>query len=166
MSTNKEDMMGGSIICGVDDSESAKGAARVACALADELGLRLVFVCVVEADAPAAEMNAIAGRLEQLSIRASDVDCGADWPVEAGHPGDCLVNAATKADASGSISADVSRLAPCPVVVVPPGGDARVNGHRDGRGDGDLAGGIARFGLGVGGTDFVGGIARFGLGSP
>jgi nucleotide-binding universal stress UspA family protein len=175
--------MAGSIICGVDDSESAKGAARVARALAGELGRRLVFVRVVEAEAPAAKMNAIAGRLEQPSPGASDVDCGAAWLVEAGHPADCLVNAASKADASmivggstgprssllGSISADVSRRAPCPVVVVPPGGDARVNGHRDGReggDDDDLPGGIARLGLGIGGTDFVGGIARFGLGSP
>ena len=30
--------MAGSIICGVDDSQSAKGAARVARALAGELG--------------------------------------------------------------------------------------------------------------------------------
>jgi nucleotide-binding universal stress UspA family protein len=177
-------MMAGSIICGVDDSESAKGAARVARALAVELGLRLVILRVVEAEAPAAKMNAIAGRLEQLSTGASDVDCGAAWPVEAGHPADCLVKAATKADASmivvgstgprssllGSISADVSRRASCPVVVVLPSSDARVNGHHNGResagDDGDLVGGIARFGLGFGGTDFVGGITRFGLGSP
>jgi hypothetical protein len=76
----------------------------------------------------------------------------------------------------GSISADVSRRAPCPVVVVPPGGDARVNGHSDPRVNGhsgrrgtavedrDFAGGIARLGLGDGGTEFAGGIARFGLG--
>jgi nucleotide-binding universal stress UspA family protein len=76
----------------------------------------------------------------------------------------------------GSISADVSRRAPCPVVVVPPGGGARVNGHPDVRvaghpggresagEDRDFAGGIARLGLGDGGTEFAGGIARFGLG--
>jgi nucleotide-binding universal stress UspA family protein len=175
--------MAGSIICAVDDSESAKGAARVARALAGELGLGLVFVRVVEADAPEAKMSAIAGWLEQLSVGASDVDCSAAWLIEAGHPADCLVNAAMKADASmivvgstgprssllGSISADVSRRARCPVVVVPPGGDARVNGHRDEReragDDDDLSGGIARLGLGIGGTEFVGGIARFGLGS-
>jgi hypothetical protein len=59
----------------------------------------------------------------------------------------------------GSISADVSRRAPCPVVVVPPGAH-----ERDG-GDDDFAGGIVRFGLGNGGTEFAGGIVRFGLGA-
>jgi nucleotide-binding universal stress UspA family protein len=180
--------MAGSIICGVDDSKSAKGAARVARALAGELGLELVFVRVVEADAP--EVSAITERLERLSADANDVDCGAAWLVEAGHPADRLVAAATKAGAAmivvgstgprssllGSISADVSRRASCPVVVVPSGGGARVNGHPDVRvaghpggresagEDRDFAGGIARLGLGDGGTEFAGGIARFGLG--
>ena len=166
--------MAGSIICGVDDSESAKGAARVARALAGELGRGLVFVRVVEPDAPDAKVSAIAERLERLSAGASDVDCGAGWLVEAGHPADRLVAAAGKADASmivvgstgprssllGSISAAVSRRAPCPVVVVPPGADARRDG-RPGGNERDVAGGIVRFGLGGGGTDVTGGIARF-----
>jgi nucleotide-binding universal stress UspA family protein len=38
----------GAIICGVDDSESAKEAARVARALGAKLGHRLVFVRVLE----------------------------------------------------------------------------------------------------------------------
>ena len=132
-----------SIICGVDDSDSAKGAARVARALASELGLRLVFVSVLEPDAPDARMNATAERLERLTSGATDVDCGAAWLVEAGHPADRLAAVARKTGAEmivvgstgprsslpGSISADVSRRAPCPVVVVPPGADARVNGH-------------------------------------
>ena len=63
--------MAGSIICGVDDSASAKGAARVARALAGELGLGLVFVRVVEPDAPDAKVSAIAGRLERLRAGAS-----------------------------------------------------------------------------------------------
>lgn len=175
--------MSGGIICGVDDSESAKGAARVARTLSSEIGLDVLFVRIVEPDAPDAKVNAMAERLQRLSAGASDGDCGAAWLVEAGHPADGLVSAAKRAHASlivvgstgprssllGSVSADVSRRAPCPVVVVPPGADAAV----DGRGDGDdldggareFAGGIARFGLGSGGTDFAGGIARFGLGS-
>ena len=44
--------MAGSIICGIDDSESAKGAARVARGLSSKLGLGLVFVRVVEDGAP------------------------------------------------------------------------------------------------------------------
>jgi nucleotide-binding universal stress UspA family protein len=172
--------MAGSIICGVDDSESAKGAARVARALSSELGLGLIFVRVIEPDAADAKVGAVAERLERLRAGATAVDSGAAWLVDAGHPADGLVAAATRAQASmivvgstgsrssllGSVSADVSRRAPCPVVVVPPGADAHVNGHSGGRevgsADRDFAGGIARFGNSVGSTEFAGGIVRFG----
>jgi nucleotide-binding universal stress UspA family protein len=133
----------GAIICGVDESESAKGAERVARLLGGELGLEVIFVRVVEPDAPEAKLNAIAERLERLSAGASEVDCGAAWYVDAGHPADGLVAAARKTGASlivvgstgprssllGSVSADVSRRAPCPVVVVPPGADAPLEGR-------------------------------------
>jgi hypothetical protein len=148
--------------------------------LAGELGLRLVFVRVVDPDAPDAQVSAIAERLERLSAGASDVDCGAAWVVEVGHPADRLVMAANDAGATmivvgsggprssllGSISADLTRRAPCPVVVVPPGADARVNGRRNGSEAGNThhAGGIARLGLGRGRPELVGGIARFELG--
>jgi nucleotide-binding universal stress UspA family protein len=135
--------MASSIICGIDDSASAKGAARVARALAGELGLGLVFVSVHEPDAPDAHVSAIIERLERLTSGATDVDCGAGWLVEAGHPADRLAAVAresaaalivvgssgTRSSLLGSISADLSRRAPCPVVVVPPGADARVDGH-------------------------------------
>jgi nucleotide-binding universal stress UspA family protein len=131
-----------------EDSESAKGAARVARVLSSELGLGLIFVRVVEPETPNAGMSALAERLQRLRAGATDVDGGATWLVDAGHPADGLVAAATKADASlivigstgprssrlGSISADVSRRAPCPVVVVPPGADAHMNGQAIERG--------------------------------
>lgn len=161
--------MSGAIICGVDDSESAKGAARVARALSSALGRGVIFVRVVEADAPGTKISAITERLERLSGGAHELDCGAAWSVDVGHhPADGLVAAAKKADASmivvgssgprssllGSVSADVSRRAPCPVVVVPPGADARADGPSDGSerdaNATELAGGIARFGLGNG----------------
>jgi nucleotide-binding universal stress UspA family protein len=175
--------MTGAIMCGFDDSESARAAARVARALSSELGLGLIFVRVVEPEAHDASVSAVAERLERLTDGATQVDCGAAWLVDAGHPADGLVAAATKAKAAmivvgstgprssllGSVSADVSRRAPCPVVVVPPGADANSDGRARGReldkADHDFAGGIARFGLGGGGTDFAGGIVRFGLGS-
>lgn len=177
--------MVGSIICGVDDSESAKGAARVARGLSAQLGLRLVFVRVVEAGSANEQISAIAERLERLSGCTPEVDCGADWLVEVGHPADRLVAAAADEHASlivvgstgprssllGSVPAEVSRRAQCPVVVVPPGADASVNGH----GDSDLGDAIARFGLGpnseqapttndADARDFAGGIVRFSLG--
>ena len=136
--------MSGSIICGVDDSESAKGAARVARGLSAQLGSRLVFVRVVDNGSPDGEISAVAARLQQLAEGATEVDCGAQWLVEVGHPADRLVAVAKKEAASlivvgstgprssllGSISADVSRRAPCPVVVVAPGADRSVTNGR------------------------------------
>jgi nucleotide-binding universal stress UspA family protein len=169
--------MTGSIICGVDNSVSARQAARVARVLAGRLGLGLVFVRAVEGSAADAEISATAERLEELSNGAIDVDCGATWLVDAGQPGDCLVDAANKRDAalivvgsspSRSISADAWLRAPCPVVIVPLGAEVSLDETGEGReridDDRDFAGGIARLGLGGGGTDFDGGIARFGLG--
>jgi nucleotide-binding universal stress UspA family protein len=150
----------GSIICGVDGSESAKGAARVARALGRELGLSVVFVAAVERGAGDAYAAAMKERLGHLAAEP-----GAASSLEAGHPADALVRVAEEVEAAlivvgstgprssllGSVSAEVSRRASCPVVVVPPGADARVE---DAGGAGadralDVAGGIARFDLGA-----------------
>jgi nucleotide-binding universal stress UspA family protein len=169
--------MPGSIVCGVDGSESARGAARVARGLSSKLGLGLVFVRVLEDGPPAAPVDATARRLQHLANGASEADRGAGWIVEHGHPADRLVAVAEETEAAlivvgshgprssslGSISLDVSKRAPCPVVVVPPGADTSFERA-------DVAGGIARFdlgesGLGGGAAEPVGGILRFGLGS-
>ena len=137
--------MSGPIICGVDDSGSAKGAARVARELSARLGLPLVFVRVVDDGTHDGEIAAIAARLHYLADHAPEVDGGAHWLVDVGHPADRLVAAAEEENAVlivvgssgprssllGSISADVSRRAPCPVVVVAPGADGPLaNGAR------------------------------------
>ncbi len=174
--------MNGPIICGVDDSDSARGAARVARALSSELRRGVIFVRAVDRRDDDAGVTEFAERLERLSAAVNEADCGATWSVEVGHPADALVTAARRAQAAmivvgstgprssllGSVSADVSRRAPCPVVVVPPGADATVDEHTNGGGSPaarDFAGGSARLRIGDGGTDFAGGIARFGLGS-
>jgi hypothetical protein len=151
--------------------------------LSSKLGLGLVFVRVVEDGAPKKEIGAVAERLERISGGATEVDCGAGWLVEVGHPADRLVAAAAAENAAmivvgstgprssllGSVSAEVSRRAQCPVVVVPPGADARpANIRGDRQGEKEFAGGIVRFGLGAsndGGSDFAGGIVRFSLDS-
>jgi nucleotide-binding universal stress UspA family protein len=192
--------MTGSIICGVDDSESAKGAARVARELSAQTGSRLVFVRVVDEGAPEGETSAVAARLQRLADCAPEVDCGAHWLVEVGHPADRLVAVAKNEVASlivvgstgprssllGSISADVSRRAPCPVVVVAPGAVMNGNARAGVRGrtgptnlveDGDTGatGGFDAAwgpnpanGDGARGDraarDFAGGIVRFGIG--
>ena len=173
--------MNGAIICGVDDSESAKGATRVARALSSELGLGVVFVRAVDRDAADADVDAIAEQLELLRASVSSADGGAAWSVEVGHPADALIAAAKEAQATmivvgstgprssllGSVSAEVSRRSPCPVVVVPPGADVSVDGDVNGvtSSANGLAGGIVRFGLGDDATDVAGGVARLGLGS-
>jgi nucleotide-binding universal stress UspA family protein len=175
----------GSIICGVDDSESAKCAARVARVLSKKLGLRLVFVRVVEAGSLDERISATAERLERLSACTTDVDCGAGWRVDVGHPADRLVAAAAAEEARfivvgstgprssllGSVSAEVSGRAPCPVIVVPPDADWSANGH-GGKDPGYV---IGRLSIGSNSEqvpstsdpdarDFAGGIVRFSLG--
>ncbi len=186
-SEQEEDLMAGSIICGVDDSESAKGAARVARRLSAELGLRLLFVRVVDAGSAKGEISAVAARLNHLGESATEVDSGAHWLVEVGHPADRLVALAADEAASlivvgstgprssllGSISADVSRRAPCPVVVVAPGADASFandNGKSRARTgfpglfDDGYSGAAAGAGHEFRVRDSAGGVVRFGLG--
>lgn len=154
--------MPGSIICGVDESDVADGAARVARGLSRKLGLELVFVRVTDEGTSRETIDAIAEGLDRLTHDDRDLDSSAAWQVEVGHPADRLVAAAADANASmivvgshgprssllGSISAEVSRRAPCPVVVVPPGAEN----------------GLDEDGL-VAGVTNVGGIVRFDLGS-
>jgi nucleotide-binding universal stress UspA family protein len=111
-----------------------------------ELPLRLVHVA---RDGEADEaMRAV---LERLAGPA-------EWSVERGHPADRLVELAAEHEAAllvvgchgarssllGSISADVSRRASCPVVVVPPGARIADPAQRNA----GFAGGIVRFDLG------------------
>src|SRR5687768_13598882 len=92
--------MTGSIICGVDDSESAKGAARVARELSARLHLRLVFVRAIEDGSTDEKIAGIAARLHHLADSATEVDCGAHWLVDVGHPADRLVAAAEDENAA------------------------------------------------------------------
>ena len=170
--------MTGSIICGVDNSASAREAARVARVLAGNLGLRLVFVRAAEGAASEAEMSTITERLGELRGGATQVDCGATWLIDSGDPADCLVHAANEEEGalivvgsppSGAVSTGLWRRSPCPVVVVPIDSEAVDRGGNASErpdDDRDFAGGIARLGFGGTGTAFDGGIVRFGLGLP
>jgi len=146
------DPMTGLIICGVDDSESAKRAARVAREFSKRLGLRLMFVRVVAPGSNADKVTALSEDLDRLSECRTGAELDAGWHVELGHPADVLVTTAADKKASlmvvgstgprssllGSISAEVSRRASCPVVVVPPGVDAKPDGQ--GRAEAQLDG--------------------------
>jgi nucleotide-binding universal stress UspA family protein len=167
--------MAGPIICGVGDSESAKEAARIARGLSARLGLRLVFMHVLESRSDYENAD-VAKRLQRLVADATDADCGAHWVVDVGHPADRLVAATAEERASllvvgstgpsssliESISADVSRRATCPVVVVPAAQDVGASGDAAIE---NATGGIVRFGLGSGGrSESAGGIVRFDFG--
>jgi nucleotide-binding universal stress UspA family protein len=167
--------MSGSIICGVDGTRSAEKAVNVARQLSDQLGLRLLFVQVVDAGTSEGTTATVAERLAELSENDG-------WLVDVGHPADRLVAVAKDEEAQlmvvgshgprssllGSISADVSRRASCPVVVVPPDADGwEFDSEKASvRRDQDFAGGIVRLGLGSGkgDSDSAGGILRFNLG--
>lgn len=148
------------VICGVDGWDSTSGSAaavHLARRLARNFRKPLVFVSVVgvESDEPAREE---AAALLCHSVETSG-DVEASWTVEEGHPADRLVALAGELEASfvvvgnhgprssllGSISADVARRAPCPVVVVPPTAEeAALSGTaREWANDG----GIARLGI-------------------
>ena len=122
------------VICGVDGWDSTSGsdaAVHLARRLARQFQSPLLFVSVVDAatDGQARDAGALLRHLVETSTEVE-----ASWAVERGHPADRLVALATEHEASflvvgnhgprssllGSISADVARRAPCPVVVVPP----------------------------------------------
>ena len=142
----------GPVICGIDDSNSAAGAIAVARELAQRYGLPLIYAHVLDGkgggDAPKR-------RLHEVAARAP-----ADVAIDNGHPADRLVAFARERRASflvvgnhgpgssllGSISADVSRRASCPVVVVPP--TAEVAKPQEMAAEPDVQGGIVRFDIG------------------
>lgn len=140
--------MNGAVICGVDESAAAVDAVAVARELAERLELPLHLVHVVRDPELGEAMRAV---LERLAGSAA-------WSVEHGHPADRLVELAAEQKAAlivvgchgprssllGSISADVSRRSPCPVVVVPPGAAIGAVAPQKAAGS---AGGIVRFDL-------------------
>ncbi|HEY3542923.1 MAG TPA: universal stress protein [Gaiellaceae bacterium] len=123
--------MKGPVLCGVDASRTADGAVHVARELAERYDLPLVYVHVFNGHS---RTDAVRRALRDAAGAAD-----ADVAIEAGHPADRLVELARARDAAflvvgnhgprasalGSISADVSRRAPCPVIVVPPTAEVR-----------------------------------------
>lgn len=122
------------MICGVDEWDSksgSPGAVHMARQLAMRFERPLLFVTVIDADCDETSRAAAEDLLRHMVETSSDVD--ASSTVEEGHPADRLLALAGEREASfvvvgnhgprssflGSISADVSRRAPCPVVVVP-----------------------------------------------
>jgi nucleotide-binding universal stress UspA family protein len=118
--------MNGPVVCGVDDSSTPLEAVWAARELADRYELPLLYVHVLEEDGGEEHAGA--------ALREAGLMERAELVVEHGHPADRLVALAGERNASflvvsnhgprssllGSISADVARRSPCPVLVVPP----------------------------------------------
>lgn len=144
--------MQGPVICGIDDSREAEGAVEVAREVAERYGLPLVYVRVRGERLDGEEATL-------LSQTATSHEDG-ELVVDAGHPTDRLVALAEEREASflvlgnrgprssllGSVSAEVARRAPCPVIVVPP--TARLRDAPVGDPGPAVLGGILRFGPG------------------
>ncbi|HET7136970.1 MAG TPA: universal stress protein [Gaiellaceae bacterium] len=118
--------MNGPVVCGIDDSSTPLEAVWAARELADRYELPLLYVHVLDGDGG----DERAG----IALREAGLAEDAELVIEHGHPADRLVALAEERNASflvvsnhgprssllGSISADVARRAPCPVLVVPP----------------------------------------------
>jgi nucleotide-binding universal stress UspA family protein len=141
--------MNGPVVCGIDETngEAVAGAAR---GLAERYRLPLLYVRVLHEGGDADE----AARLLRAAAAPGDAELAVEW----GHPADRLVELAAEREAAflvvgsrgprsprlGSISTDVARNAPCPVMVVPPAATA---GRAGGGGsEPAVAGGVLRFG--------------------
>jgi nucleotide-binding universal stress UspA family protein len=123
------------VICGVDEWDSKSGSAgavHLARQLARRFGRPLLLVTIIRPDTDEPTREAVEALLRHTIETSTDVE--ASWTVEEGHPADRLIALAREREASflvlgnhgprsslvDSISADVARRAPCPVVVVPP----------------------------------------------
>jgi nucleotide-binding universal stress UspA family protein len=141
----------GPVICGIEGAND-DGVVGVARELANRYDLSLSFVHVLDG----ADGHENAARL----LRETTAPGNGEFAIERGHPADRLIELARVRDASflvvgnhgprssllGSVSADVSRRASCPVVVVPPTAGAIAETEISSS-DPDVRGGIVRFGL-------------------
>jgi nucleotide-binding universal stress UspA family protein len=142
--------MGGTVVCGVNESRGARHAARVAGALSEQLGLRLVLAHVVDgftvADGTVGDDESVTttqarkgGKrlLDQLAAEQRLHE--ADQRIEVGDPAERLAEIAAEERAAlilvgaraqgrrwrptlrSDLSRDLGLVTSCPVLVVPPG---------------------------------------------
>jgi nucleotide-binding universal stress UspA family protein len=131
------------VVCGIDNSDLASAAARVAHALAERLGCGLMMVYVAEMEEDVAGSASEFSHVQKAAASASksvfdqvvrDHGLHADLHVELGQPAERLAAVAEQDEAPlivvgsrgrgivrrvlGSVSNRLARRAPCPVVIV------------------------------------------------
>ena len=130
-----------SVVCGIDADRASRGVVSLAAALGERLGLRLVIVHVVPVPPPSPDLAPVdlvgAERGRGLLDRAAAAVPESVTRLERGGVAGCLVGVARDEDARllvvgarregavkaallGSVSLEITRDAPCPVVVAPP----------------------------------------------
>src|SRR5579875_1164822 len=129
--------MEGPVLCGFDDSAIATGATRVARDLASRYGLPLLYAHVRERGT---------SRLGEKRLYEAAAADHAAIAIERRDSFLVLGNHGPRSSLLGSVSAEVSRRAPCPVVVVPP--TARVGWAQGAGSRAELAGGMVRLAAG------------------
>jgi nucleotide-binding universal stress UspA family protein len=141
--------MGGTVVCGVNESRGARDVARVAGALSEQLDLRLVLAHVgdgftvadgtVGDDESVTTVQARKGSKRLLDQLAAEQRLqGADQRIEVGDPAERLGQIAAEEGAAlilvgaraqgrrwrptlrSDLSRDLARVTSCPVLVVPP----------------------------------------------
>jgi len=135
--------MGGTILCGVTDSSGGRGAAQLAGALSERLGVRVVLVHVVDVSPGAYEsVSARQGQsgaeraLERI-VREVDLENGVEVRVLLGDPAERLAHVAAEEGAdlivigsrasgfrgrqlSCTLARELEAATPAPVLVAPP----------------------------------------------
>lgn len=128
----------GPVLCGVDGSDQAHAAARVAAGMAEDLHVALTLVSV---RAPRATSDDFAAALEAIAM-TTPVGDHVERLAVSGDPADELARAAADRRAAllvvgsrgrgpvraallGSVSAGITRHSPCPVLIVPHDAAAR-----------------------------------------
>jgi nucleotide-binding universal stress UspA family protein len=133
--------MGGTILCGVKDSDDGRAAAQMATALSERLGLRLVFAHVV--DLPRGGEDSVTGRQKQAGAAQAvasllrEVSPEAECRIALGQVPERLAQIAAEEGADlivlgshthgfrgrqirSSFVRELEAATPAPVVVAPP----------------------------------------------
>ncbi len=127
------------LLCATDCTPASRGNVRVALAIAEAMGMRIVLVHVTQPDEIAVErLEARGAWVLEHSLREIQLPADVSRRIEIGDPAECILTAAQDEDAAliltgtrsdaprkralfGSVASAVIERSPVPVVVAPEG---------------------------------------------